>query len=396
MLVPAVLAASALRAAPAEPARLGAATERDPLWISLAGDRTLAGHDAVFDVVSRTMVLHGGERQPFIPPQDIRQLDLGSTIGAWTSLAASGDAPVARLQDRGLIGSAAIIDPVEQVMLAVCDCRDGSTYLLDLKTKTWSRAPGDREMPLWFPVLVYDAPRDRAVLYGGNIKGDAGSEFISNAGWAYDLSPARTGWSPLPPAPFKRLYAAGDIDLRSQHLLVFGGEDPSANFTNTLWRLDLTRVEAPDSWQDISALVGPGPEGREGATLTFDPETGRAVLYGGHTPQGDLDDAWVLDYAQPDSPEWYHLHFDETGGATRAGHSAVWDSANRYVIIYGGSRTEDAAVDFLDDTWALDPGFGAGPVPTIPPAPTPTATTPATISPPPAFIPLTLKNVRMR
>lgn len=404
--VGAVLALGVLAVAGSLPHQAAAAPNRDPLWISLTGDRPLVGHDAVYDPATREMVLHGGEQQlePGRPPLDTRQLDLATTVGDWSSLATTGDAPVARLDSRGMLGSAAVLDPDERVMLVVCDCRDGSTYLLDLRTNTWSKALGDQALALWFPVMVYDAPRDRAVLYGGLLRG---LDIASTEGWAYDLSPERRGWTPLPVTPFKQIYAAGDYEPRSQHLVIFGGleegADGQGNLARSLWRLDLAHLDGPDAWRDITDLVGPGPSPRTGATLTFDPETGMGVLYGGSALDQDpggawisLEDAWILDYSQPESPEWYHLVFDESGGGGRSGHSAVWDSAHRYVIYYGGQRQEGQQTEVLSDTWALDPGLGDRPMPTTPPVPTtppPTATEPST-GPSHIFIPYSVKLQR--
>lgn len=336
-------------------------------WQALAPDATLAGHDAVVTAAGR-MLLHAGESGFAEPPAAMRQLDLAAGLNAeaaaWSSFPASGAAPQARLDHRGLPGSRAALDPGENLLLAVCDCQGGSGYLLDLASGAWTRAPGDRDLPLWYPVLVYDAPRDRALLYGGQAYG-LGDQ-VSRAGWAYDLSPARAGWSPLADMPAVRVHQAAALDAASGHLLSFGGQDESGEPQTTLWRLDTARAEEAGAWEDITALAGPGPSARLGATLSFDPRGPRALLYGGYTFDGDLADAWILDYADPARPSWTLLAegSPEAGPGARSGHSAVWDPAGQRVVVYGGTRSS-GDVAFLGDTWAIDPAPAAptpGPV----------------------------------
>ncbi len=350
--------ALAAPAAPSAPPPAPALT-----WTALPGDDTLAGHDALVTPAGH-MLLHAGERLPGIPPAATRRLDLGQAPGTWSNLATIGHAPIARLPNRGLPGSRAIVDPGEGVAVAVCDCLEGNTFVLDLGTGAWSRAPGDTSLPLWYNLLVYDAAGDRAVLYGGQAFG-LGDQAV-NQGWSYDLSERRAGWRSLPDAPFKSVYQAAAVEPASRHLVAFGGQGDDGLPAGTLWRLDLARAETAGAWEDISALAGPGPAPRMGATLVFDPATRMGVLHGGYTAERDFGDVWLLDYRDPAAPRWVAGQADGGDPGARSGHSAVWDAARGRMVVYGGTRRgPDGDVAFLGDAWALSVAPAAAPRPTI-------------------------------
>ncbi|MCE7939254.1 hypothetical protein DCC79_10145 [bacterium] len=320
-------------------------------WSQLPADDTLAGHDAIV-TPDGFMLVHAGERQPGIAPAAMRQLDLRGPVGAWSTLATSGEAPIARLPNRGLPGSRAVVDPVEGVLLTVCDCREGNTFVLDLATGVWSHAAGDAPLPLWYSLLAYDAADDRAIVFGGQAFG-LGDQAVAS-GWAYDLSGRRAGWRPLPDAPFKSVYQAAAVEPASRHLVAFGGLGDDGLPVGALWRLDLERAEAQGAWEDITALAGPGPAPRMGATLVFDPDARLGVLHGGYTAERDFGDVWLLDYRDPAAPRWVSAQPDGSDPGARSGHSAVWDPAHGRMVVYGGTRRgPDGDVAFLGDAWAL-------------------------------------------
>jgi hypothetical protein len=318
------------------------------------------------------MFLFGGERDALdpVPPEAMRQLDLRT--GTWSDLQTTGPQPASRLTGRGLLGGRAVVDPEEDVLLALCDCSNGSAHLLDLSTGGWSRAPGDRPLGLIFPILVYDPAGDRALLFGGDEHGEGTAQL---EGWAYDLSAARRGWTALPRMPAPLLFPSAAFDPDTRHLLVFGGQlgqEADGRVVDRLWRIDLGAADP--AWQEITSLAGAAPPARMGATLTFAPSADLAVLYGGYDGHDELGDVWALDYADPAAPRWASLSpaFEGPGPGERSGHSAVWDGAGNRILYYGGLRN---TFQVLQDTWALDlsPLVDPGPTDT-PGGATPTAT----------------------
>jgi hypothetical protein len=296
----------------------------------------------------------------------MRVLDVAAGAGTWSSLSATGPAPRSAVEDRGLLGSRAALDAGENLMIAVCDCQNGSTHFLDLTEGRWSPAPNDRPMPFSYPVFVYDAAGDRAILIGG--EEEFGEEFSTRV-WAYDLSPARSGWRDAGTTPFRILHQAADIDPASRHVLLFGGQTDRALETDALWRLDLG-ADGAAAWSELTP-EGVKPSARMGASLTFLGDSGTAVLFGGYSRSGELAETWLLDYTDPEAPVWQPLAL--TGGPSgRSGHSAVWDPVGERVLIYGGVA---GSTSYLDETWAFSLSTAA-PTPTDEPSATPTTPTP--------------------
>jgi len=333
-----------------------AATQRYPavsddnseslVWSRLPPDRPLFGQTAVVDREGGRMVLIGGELDVNEPPTEFRQLRFSSL--KWSPYDAGGEPPASR--HGGILrGASLVLDEAERVALLSCDCENGGTHLLDLETDTWSRAPNDHERSLSGALLAYDPVGDVAILYGGL---ERGLPPILDEGMAYDLSDQRSGWRDLPAAPFRLTGQAVSYAPDARHVIAFGGQLPDGRASDELWILEVERMDEPDAWRQL--VPGDGtdwPAARMGATLTMDPTTATAVLFGGYSVDGDLADQWLLDYSDPAAPQWHPLSIED-GPRPRAGHSAAWDGAARRVVVFGGVSS-DGGIKVLDDTWAL-------------------------------------------
>lgn len=346
-------------------------------WQDLAASASLAGH-SLLALPDGSFLTLGGEAAPGSPAAPLR-LSRGTPNGRWSDLPQSGDLPVSRLSGRGLLGAAAVLDPGDGRVLLTCDCADGRFgYLLDPGSGRWQALEAaDGPQSLWYPILVYDAPRDRAILIGGDL---AGTGELSSAVWSYDLSPAAAGWQRLGDAAWSAplLFAAYGV-APDGRLFVFSGGDASGTVEPVLWRMDLARAGAAEAWSRVEA--GAGPSGRQGATLSFDPATGRGYLYGGYRAteerQEDLADLWLLEglTGAAAQPRWEEARLLLGGRRpqARSGHAAAWDVAGPALVVHGGARAEAGQVSYLGDTWRLDwAGFGDTATP-----PPPTATAPA-------------------
>jgi hypothetical protein len=328
-------------------ARLAGAADGYPflVWTSLPPDRDLFGHAAVMDPFGDRMILLGGERDVNEPPFESRQLRFASL--RWSTHEARGEAPASR--HGGIVrGASVALDTAEQVVALSCDCANGGTHLLDLASDTWQRAPGDHERTVSGALLAYDPGGDQLVRYGGL---ERSLPPAIRAGMAYDMSDARRGWRDLPDAPFQLTSQAVAYVAGARHVLAFGGQDVAGEATDALWRLDLDRLGEEDAWRRIESEIGDWPSPRMGASLTMDPASDTGVLFGGYTLYGEPHDHWILDYSEPDEPLWRQLDV-ETGPASRAGHSAVWDAARTRVTIYGGVSSTPG-VRVWHDTWTI-------------------------------------------
>lgn len=353
-------------------------------WKRLPDAGPLAGHVLLRLPDGRLLAL-GGESSPGIAGPTPLVLDLSRSASGWSALDQSGDIPASRLTDRGLLGAAAVIDAAENLLFLTCDCADGhSAYTLDLATGVW-RSVASAEGPgaTWYPVLAYDAPRDRAVLVGGDL---AGTGELSGAVWAYDLSPARAGWTRLGDAGWATplLFSAFTVGPDAA-LYIFSGGDALGTVQEDLWRVDLARVGEDSGWSKVT--VAGGPAGRLGATLVFDQASGAGWLYGGYRAVADIPqdqgDVWRLTGIGGREPAAWTAVANLVGiehPQERSGHAAAWDPTGDRMLVYGGAHSAEGDTRYLGDAWSLEPAAVTG-------TPTPTATSPSTPDAPRIYLP---------
>jgi cysteine-rich repeat protein len=181
------------------------------------------------------------------------------------------------------------------------------------------------------PLLVYDDNVGAVVLLGGDPLA-----MLAWTGSAWVPVPTAT----VPPATFR---GAAGFDPRRRRLVFFGGKTlpgPAEDGRATTWEFDGV------DWVD--ATSGVAPPGRHSATLTFDPERGALVLFGGRSGLGDnaadvLGDTWTYDGA------WTEL-VAAVQPAARTGHTATWDPIGRRLLVFGGNGIDG---QFRRDLWQL-------------------------------------------
>jgi hypothetical protein len=122
---------------------------------------------------------------------------------------------------------------------------------------------------------------------------------------------------------------------------------------------------AQSSWTQLSPSGTP-PIARTGAPAVYDSAGDRMIVFGGRDGSGNnRNDVWVLTHANGEggSGQWIRLIANGAAGSppARSGHSAVYDSANNRMIIFGGCAGYCAPV--LNDVWVLSNANGVGGVP---------------------------------
>ena len=362
------------------------------------------GQTAILDPAGDRMIVFGGyDDVAFM--NDVWSLDLGTL--AWQQLAPGGDVP------SGRYGHSATFDPDRREMV-VFGGYDGAWlddhYVLSLgDTPAWTRATSaPRPSPRDFHSAVYDAPRHRIVLFGGN----AGPVF--NDVWALDtgtrtwtrLGPNLTGPAPrlgtyavtdqnsqrmvlfggwgnayfgdtwtlalneTPPRwdpvetfvhPSARLEHTTAYDAARDRMLLFGGKD-AYRFFNDVWQLDLTGVP---TWSPI-ATAGVPPSPRESRAI-YDPVRDRLLLFGGFSYPYHLNETWELTLSG--TPTWHQLFPEGLLPEPRRGQSLIYDPVGDRVLLFGGYDD----TKFFYDVWALEfqgqphwvpiPTLGVGPGP---------------------------------
>ncbi len=174
--------------------------------------------------------------------------------------------------------------------------------------------------------MVYDAARERVVLFGGNPGPLSGGGF--NDTWEWDGDE----WSLVAVEAEDRSSPAAAYDPKRKKVIAFGGYQQRG--VTTFVRSDTVAWDG-SAWTTIATA---GPTARWGAAMAYDPIGGQIVLFGGRTSGINvLADTWVLRDAT-----WTKV--DATGPVARSG--AVLIPGPGGLVLYGG--TNGAA---LADGW---------------------------------------------
>ena len=128
-----------------------------------------------------------------------------------------------------------------------------------------------------------------------------------------------------------------------------------------LWFTVCTLVLATDLAAQTWQPAGPSPRSSHSAVL--DSTTNSVIVFGGHEAPDNggpvnLNDVWKLN----SNLTWTALHPTGTAPQARLGHTAVYDSANNQMIVFGGG--EGSTSPCANDVWELTNANGKGAVPT--------------------------------
>ncbi|MBE7474998.1 MAG: hypothetical protein HS114_38175 [Anaerolineales bacterium] len=192
--------------------------------------------------------------------------------------------------------------------------------------------------------LAYDPVRQVMVLFGGGNQKDR----ALNQTWTY----GNTEWVNVSPgtSPLSRTYASMATNPVSGTIYLFGGNEYKTYF-NDLWRYE------DGAWTEITPN-GDAPPARTLAAMTYVPSLlaggteGGLLLFGGRTVTGTLlADLWAFD---PVSETWTELDDGSgEGPSERMAHSLSYDLGTGKVVLVGGITDEGDTR--LGDTWHYTP-----------------------------------------
>ncbi len=213
-------------------------------------------------------------------------------------------------------------------------------------------------------VATYDSASNRMMIFGGA----AGSPLsCANDVWILDGANGRNqrnptpDWIPITPSgtlPSPRAYSAGAYDPNTNTLIIFGGSDCSTGYFNDVWVLsNANGGGGTPVWTEL-ATSGPAPAARESASAVYDPTNNILTVYAGDVAGSPFSDVWVLSNANGNSgtPTWTQLTPGGTAPSARTGHTAVYDSVNNRMTIFGGTTK----IATLSDSWVLTAANGIG------------------------------------
>jgi hypothetical protein len=213
-------------------------------------------HSAIYDPVRDRVVIYGGGTFGGIPASDTWSLWLSPTP-RWEQIFPVGDPPVARFNH------SAVFDRARDCMLVYGGGPAANTDLAELSlgtTPAWTALPqpSDPRLRRQGHTSVFDAARDRMVLFGGN----EGNQHFNDT-WALSRGGAPS-WTPLTAAgpPSARSFHTAVLDSAYQRMIVFGG---FPNVTEGTWGLSLAQ---PDAWSPFRPMVTVAPQALQLPTVT--------------------------------------------------------------------------------------------------------------------------------
>ena len=183
------------------------------------------------------------------------------------------------------------------------------------------------------------------------LAGAAGTALLLLAGLLLAKPPARaeeTGrWPTTFDLPYWRRSHSTIYDPANARLMLFGGWN-GRRFFNDVWALDLT--PGVEGWTRLDP-EGARPRPRAWHSAIYDSANGRMILFGGRGYGGELDDVWELDLAAG-SERWTELEPTGSQPTPRYSHTAVYDGAGKRMAVFGGAGKGKLADD-AGDLWSL-------------------------------------------
>lgn len=171
--------------------------------------------------------------------------------------------------------------------------------------------------------------------------------FLQNGGESHGLSVAGdirlTGineevWSQKAGGATSRSFASVVWDPQDRQVLVFGGSTGATPHLNDLWAYD----PSTDSWARKASAAGAA--GRVQHTAVWDSTNRQMLVFGGYDGASRLNDLWAYN---PTTNTWTQK---ASGATPRYYHTAVWDGQNGQMLVFGGYDG-----GYKNDLWAYSP-----------------------------------------
>jgi Galactose oxidase, central domain len=168
-------------------------------------------------------------------------------------------------------------------------------------------------------------------------------------------------WQPGGPAP--RSAHSAVLDTTTDWMLVFGGGTSAENANPSTNHNDVWRLNGNLTWTALKPLGTP-PAPRIFHSAVYDSANNRMIVFGGGEGSTSpcVNDVWVLTNANGKGvvPEWIALTPTGTAPSPRAQHGAAYDPNTNSMIIYGG---QDCFATLYGDVWVLSNANGLGGTP---------------------------------
>ncbi len=190
---------------------------------------------------------------------------------------------------------------------------------------------------------VYDPATNQMIVFGG--RGGDPADIIFQDDWR--LTDANgvgaPAWILVPPAgsiPAPRWIHRAVYDQANDRMIVFGGGlGRSSPCTNAVYIL--TNASGAGGTPTWSFLTAGGPAPRFAHSVVYNPNSNKLIVFGGSNcfSAPSFNDLWVLSNANGlgGAPTWALLGQSGSAPGFLHAHTAVYDSANSRMIVFGGA-----------------------------------------------------------
>ena len=232
------------------------------------------------------------------------------------------------------------------------DYSDATVYYLDLRTQKWIVQGSSDTVKRAGHSIVYDSSsKNRAIIFGGSVLGRNSLAGFENKTYTWSLD--TESWAVLNSTgtfPLERIDHSAIYDSKNNRMIIFGGKGNDGNYRNDIYSLDLTQTTP--SWAQLNP-TGTTPPARGKHTAIYDPVHQKMLIFGGTSSLNPVNnDLYSLDLA---TLVWSKLSPSGTGPSERTGHTAVYDpntGTAGAMIVFGG--TNPLTDQYLNDTYILD------------------------------------------
>jgi hypothetical protein len=230
---------------------------------------------------------------------------------------------------------------------------------------------------------VYDPSSNRIILFSGLSDDSAAGNPRLNDVWLQTNANGLGGtgaWSNLIPngtagSPEVRNNHSAVYDVANNRMIIYGGcgAVPTSNgclpIADDVWVLDHANgLGGTPTWTQLFPTGGP-PPARQGHQAVYDPSTNSMIVWagqnGGGSGCGTYSDVWMLSNANGlgGTPTWTQL--STTGGPPPGQYfsTAVYDSANNVLTVFGGTGLLGTHCGLTNAVWALSHANGTGGTP---------------------------------
>ncbi len=201
-------------------------------------------------------------------------------------------------------------------------------------------------------------------IFGGAAGGPSGG--YQNDLWVLSNANGLGGtptWTQLFPTggpPAAREENTAVYDAANNRMTIFGGSSTGSEVLNDVWVLsNANGLGGTPVWTQLSPTGSNSTIARAGHTAIYDNTNNRMTIFGGNKAPSVLNDVWVLSNANGlgGIPAWTQLspNHDPLYGlpTTRLWHTAIYDTTNNRMTIFGGYDDGSYPGGFPNDVWVL-------------------------------------------